>query len=65
MKCKNCGSENVQEGITFRNSENESKIGFPYETKHTMGIAAVYADVCLDCGEVLRIYVKDTAKLAK
>lgn len=65
MKCKNCGSENIKTGIELGNSELNGKLGLKYETKHTMGVVQVYSDVCLDCGEIQRSYIKDVKKFNK
>ena len=59
MKCPFCESENIEIGIAWGKAAETGNVGL----KHTMGILAgvtqVYSDLCLNCGSLVRSYIKD------
>ncbi len=59
MECKNCGSQDIKTGVCWGISGEGNAVGLKY-TKGLFGrTAEVCSDVCLDCGEINRIYVKE------
>ncbi len=57
MKCKNCESENIKIGVTWGTSGDTAYIGLKFAKKIMWQIEQVRSDLCLDCGEINRIYV--------
>lgn len=62
MKCRNCGSENIEKGIIWSLNTHQGEIGLTYKTRILLDTSRVYSDLCLECGEVLRTYIKDSPK---
>ena len=63
MKCPHCGGENIKTGIKWGQSADIGSVGLSYSAGF-MGIVgneSVYSDLCLDCGTIVRTYVKDPA----
>lgn len=59
MNCKNCKSTRIEEGISIGKSADTGNIG-PKSTKGIFTyLSQMYCDICLDCGEILRFYIKD------
>lgn len=59
MKCPNCGSNHIEEGIVWGAREDGGRLGLEYKKFIFEGIAQMYSDLCVDCGEVVRTYIKD------
>lgn len=60
MKCPNCGGERIESGIAWGKSTESGNVGLKYQNKIIVGVTQVYSDLCLDCGEIVRSYIKDT-----
>jgi hypothetical protein len=60
MKCPNCGGEHIESGIAWGKSTESGNVGLKYQIKIIFGVTQVYSDLCLDCGEIVRSYIKDT-----
>ncbi|MBR4434686.1 MAG: hypothetical protein IKS90_01145 [Clostridia bacterium] len=60
MKCPYCGSERIEEGVSFGKVNDNGAMGLKF-TRGTLwtGISPVYADLCLDCKAIIKIYIKD------
>ena len=59
MNCKNCNSTKIEEGISIGKSADTGNIG-PKSTKGILTyVSQMYCDICLDCGEIIRFYIKD------
>ncbi|MBO4879038.1 MAG: hypothetical protein J5544_02140 [Clostridia bacterium] len=63
MKCPYCGSEHIEEGVAWGKTVDTGCVGLRY-TRGTLwtGIAQVYSDLCLDCGAILKSYIKEDTK---
>jgi hypothetical protein len=59
MKCSNCGGSNVEAGISIGQNAETGNIGLKYNKGIFIGVTQMYCDLCLDCGEILRFYIKD------
>lgn len=59
MNCKNCNSSRIEEGIAIGLTSQPGNIG-PKSRKMIMDyVSQMYCDICLDCGEIVRFYIKD------
>lgn len=58
MKCSFCGSEHIEEGIVWGESAEAGCAGLKYKAFIAVGVVPVYSDLCLDCGTILRTYIK-------
>ncbi|MBR0156152.1 MAG: hypothetical protein IJM20_01350 [Clostridia bacterium] len=63
MKCPYCGSEHIEEHISWGKTIDTGCVGLRY-TRGTLwtGIAQVYSDLCLDCGAIVRSYIQEDTK---
>jgi len=64
MKCPYCGSGNIAQGIAWGKSAEAGNVGLKYETRAgflggLIGVAQAYSDLCLDCGAIVKTYVKE------
>ncbi len=59
MKCPNCGSENIEKGIAWGKSAEAGNVGLKYQAFILVGVVQVYSDLCLDCGEIVRSFIKE------
>ncbi|MCJ0408531.1 hypothetical protein ACWJVF_00890 [Clostridioides difficile] len=68
MKCSNCGSVNIEKGILTTGGIYAETIGLKYVgygkldkviNKNFPVQSTIYSDLCLDCGEIVRTYIKD------
>ena len=63
MKCPYCGSERIEEGISWGKSAEAGNVGLKYESGKGFflitGVVQVYSDLCLDCKSLLRTYIKE------
>lgn len=63
MRCRNCNSENIQEKIRMGLASEQATFGLKYKKSLFVAVAPTFCDLCLDCGEVNRIYIdKSTDK---
>lgn len=66
MKCPYCGSERIEQGISWGISAQPGNVGLEYQTGGFLGIVGTvqaYSDLCLDCKTILRTYIlEDTNK---
>ena len=61
-KCPHCGGSNIVAGVRVDQTADAGRIGLAYKTKFFVtATEPFYADICDDCGTVVRLYVK-TAK---
>lgn len=59
MECKNCGSHNIEKSIRMGNSGDAQTFGLKYSKALFSAVVPVYCDLCLDCKEIVRMYLKD------
>lgn len=69
MNCPHCSSTNIKEGVSIGKTGDSGSIGPQYRfgivagTQYRFGIdvgtAPMFCDLCLDCGEITRMYVKE------
>ena len=60
-KCPHCGGTNITRGIRVSQTAEAGNIGLSYKTKFLIvGTEQLYADVCNNCGTVVRFFVKET-----
>lgn len=58
-KCPHCGGSNIVAGVGVDQTADAGRIGLAYKTKFFVtGTEPFYADICDDCGTVVRLYVK-------
>lgn len=63
MECSYCGSENIVEGVSWVQSmEGTREVGLRHQGRFFLGVSQVYSDLCLDCGTIVRSYVKELDK---
>ena len=56
MNCPRCGSKNIEEGVSIGKSAETGTIGPRFSKGLLTGVAQMYCDICLDCGEITRFY---------
>ena len=62
-KCSECGSSDIVTGITVTKTAETGSIGLSYKSLGILrGTAQLYADMCRQCGTVVRLYVRETDK---
>lgn len=59
MACPNCNSNNIESGISIGMTAEIGSIGPRYKSGLFVGSEQMYCDLCSDCGEIIRMYVKD------
>lgn len=62
MTCKNCESTNITKGVTFGLSGEVGSFGPKFKTGIFIGVESMYCDLCEDCGEIIRQYIKPKKK---
>lgn len=60
MNCLHCNSTNIEEGITIGQTAEIGDIGPNFKRGIFVAVAPMYCDLCLDCGEIVRFYIKDS-----
>jgi hypothetical protein len=61
--CTYCGSTNIARHVRVDQTADAGRIGLSYRTRFlVVGTEALYADLCDDCGSVLRIFVDKVGK---
>lgn len=59
MSCQQCNSTRIEEGIAIGQTAETGNIG-PKSRKGPFGyVSQMYCDLCLDCGTIQRLYIKD------
>ena len=58
MVCRICKGENITQGVSFTTNEMFDKVGPKYKDSGLKFIEETICDICNDCGEILRIYVR-------
>ncbi len=63
MKCPFCGSERIETEVAWGKSVDTGNVGLKYSTGKGLlsgtGIAEAYSDLCMDCGSIIRTYIKE------
>ncbi len=61
--CPRCGGNNITAGVRVNQTADAGTVGLSYKTKFViMGTERLYADICSDCGTVVRFFVKNPAR---
>ena len=58
MFCPYCGSQRIETGIMLSDGGND-EVGLEYLNGIFVGTEDIYTDLCLDCGTIVRTYVKN------
>jgi hypothetical protein len=59
--CIYCNSTNIQPDILMdQNTTAPGAVGLKYRNKILDRVEPVYAELCKDCGSIVRLYVKNT-----
>jgi hypothetical protein len=62
-KCIYCSSTNIVHHIEIGQTAEEGRIGLTYKTRFIVqGTERLFADLCDDCGSVVRIFVENIRK---
>jgi hypothetical protein len=59
MTCSHCGGTHIESGVSIGLTAETGNIGPNYKMGLLIGTSQMYCDLCLDCGEILRFYIKD------
>lgn len=59
MECRHCGSQNITTGISIGELAEAGWIGAQYKKGFLVGTEPFICDICKNCGEVNRIYVRN------
>ena len=59
MACANCGGSRIESGVAIGKSNETGNVGPKYNSSILIGVTQMYCDICLDCGELTRFYIKD------
>ena len=61
MNCPYCGSERIESGVAWGKSAESGNVGLKYKAGFlgATGVVQVYSDLCLDCGSILRSFIKE------
>lgn len=58
--CQNCKSDNIETGVSIGLSAETGSIGPKYSANFLMlGVAPMYCDICKNCGEITRFFIKE------
>ena len=60
MSCPNCSSTNIEEGVSIGKTAETGNIGPRFSRGLLTGVAQMYCDICLDCGEITRFFIKES-----
>jgi hypothetical protein len=62
-QCPHCGGTNITGGVWADQTAGAGAVGLAYKTKFViMGVERLYADICNDCGTVVRFFVKNPSR---
>jgi hypothetical protein len=57
--CTYCGSTNIARNVRVDQTGDAGRIGLCYHTRFLLdGMEPLYADLCDDCGSLVRTYVR-------
>ncbi|WP_163969579.1 hypothetical protein [Oceanobacillus halotolerans] len=56
-----CGSTTIEESVSIGLTAKSGSIGPQYRKGILVSVAQMYSDICLDCGEITRLYIKENA----
>lgn len=59
MTCPKCNSVNIEEGVSIGKSAEAGNVGPKFTSGIFTGVAQMYCDLCLDCGELTRFFIKE------
>lgn len=59
MICEHCSSTRIEEGVAIGKSAEAGNIGPKYKSGLLIGVVQMYCDICLDCGEIIRFFIKE------
>ncbi len=64
MKCPYCHSERIEVSVARGKSTETGNVGLKYRMGGGLfggitGVAEAYSDLCLDCGTIIRTYIKE------
>lgn len=62
MNCPYCGGSNIEKGIKWTMQAQAGNVGLSFTAGFLGGTEAVYSDLCLDCGTIVRSYVREPNK---
>lgn len=61
--CPACGSTNIIAGVAVTKTAEAGSVGLSYRSLAIFrGTAPLYADLCRQCGTVVRLFVRDVNK---
>jgi hypothetical protein len=61
--CIYCNSTNIQPDILLdQNTEEPGGLGLKYRAKIFDHVEPIYAELCKDCGSIIRLYIKNTER---
>ncbi len=61
--CLHCGGTNLAKALKLNQSAEVGRIGLPYRAAGIFtATEALHADLCLDCGTVLRFFVLEPGR---
>ena len=58
MFCPYCGSQRIETGIMMSDG-GTNEVGLEHLKGIFVGTEDIYSDLCLDCGTIVRMYVKN------
>lgn len=58
MECKQCQSSRIEKGIRLGMASDHTTFGLKYNKSLFVAVSPTFCDLCLDCGEIQRMYVK-------
>jgi len=62
-RCPHCGGVEVAAGLKLHQNTEVNRVGLAYKTaKIFITVEQLYADLCLNCGSVVRFFVKETQR---
>jgi uncharacterized membrane protein (UPF0127 family) len=60
-KCIYCNSTNIQADVVVGQTAEPRALGLKYRTNFLIfGVEPFYAELCKDCGSIVRFYLKKT-----
>ncbi len=61
--CPECGGSDIVAGVGVSQTATSGKIGLSYKSLMILrGTSPLYADLCRQCGTVVRFFVRETDK---
>lgn len=62
-RCPYCNGANIQTDVEVGQNAEVSAIGLKYRANFMMfGVEAFHADLCKDCGSIVRLFVWNTGR---